>query len=80
MSRFVKLEAVSVDEQDGSVSFYELRINPFQVESFYETDITYDSIETMERMTDRCCSITTKSGDKYTVMGNSDTIEQRLTC
>ena len=40
MGRFVILPAYDINE-DGSILSYDMRVNPFQIESYVETDLNY---------------------------------------
>lgn len=64
MDRFIKLPAFFYD--DGLIWFHDLYINPFQIESITEIDISYtspegESVETMGS------NIVTKSGAEHDI-------------
>lgn len=78
MSRYKKLDALTISESK-EVFFFDLFINPFQVESFYETDVEFTN-ESGKREMHPCCYITTKSGSSHNVLGTSEEIIKQLEC
>jgi hypothetical protein len=62
--RYTKLESV-LSEEDGTI-MYDLYLNPFCIESFYECHIEYTDPDgnQVERVG---TIVTTKSGGEYTV-------------
>lgn len=79
MPRFVTLEAVSIDKS-RNVTFYDFCLNPFQVESFYESEISYDNVDTLEAVTRVCCTLRTKSGAVHTILGDMDKMKAIVEC
>lgn len=64
MSRFIKLEAFFVNE--GRLFFYDLWVNPFQVEAFMELTVNYIN-EDNQDVEMVATKIITKSGEEYDV-------------
>ena len=79
MPRFVTLEAVSIDK-NKNVTFYDFCLNPFQVESFYESEISYDNVDSLDAVTQACCTIRTKSGAVHTILGDMDKMKSIVEC
>ena len=66
MARFLKLSSCSITE-DGDIISFDLYINPFQIESFIESDLKYtDSIGTS--ISTPCISIVTKTGSEHCIL------------
>lgn len=78
MSRYKKLEGVTIGESK-EVFFFELYINPFQIESFYETEIEFTNEDEM-RVVRMCCFLITKSGERHHVMGTAKQLIKQLEC
>jgi len=78
MSRYKKLEGLTIGEHK-EVFFFELYINPFQIESFYETEVEFTNEDEM-RVVRVCCYITTKSGERHHVMGTAKQLINQLEC
>lgn len=78
MSRYKKLDGLTITESK-EVYFFDLFINPFQVESFYETEVEFTN-ETGMRVSQPCCYLTTKSGENHNVLGSAEEIEKILEC
>ena len=64
MERFIKLPGFFYD--DGLIWFHDLYINPFQIESVTEIDITYTSPEG-EHIEATGSNIVTKSGCEHDI-------------
>jgi hypothetical protein len=79
MSRFVLMEAVSIDKSKN-VTFYDFYLNPFQIESFYESEVSYDRDDTLETETKECCTLRTKSGAVHTVLLNTEEMKSIIEC
>jgi hypothetical protein len=62
--RFINLPAFFYD--DGLIWFHDLYINPFQIESVTEIDITYTNPEG-ENVESKGSSIMTKSGNEHDI-------------
>lgn len=78
MSRYKRLKALTISEE-REVFFFDLHINPFQVESFYDTEVEFTNEDGM-RVTKVCCYMTTKSGERHYVLGSSKEMEKLLEC
>ncbi len=70
-SRFIELPAIEVDEI--GIKFYKLKINPFNIESFYETEIIFDDAKDIQ-----ACKLITKSGCEYDIDLSIDKLEEIL--
>ena len=79
MSRFISFESITI-QKNGDTEFFDFMINPFQIESMYQTEVSYDCVESGERITEPCCYIMTKSGARHNVMGTLESVIKRLEC
>lgn len=75
MSRFIKLEAFFIEE--GRLYFFNLWVNPFQVESFMELTVNYTG-EEGEDVEIVGTKIITKSGEEYDINMGPDSLESLL--
>lgn len=75
MSRFIKLEAFFVNE--GRLFFYDLWVNPFQVEAFMELTVNYigEDNEDVELVATK---FITKSGEEFDVNISPSEAEAKL--
>lgn len=70
-SRFITLTGILFD--DKGISNYQLKINPFTVESFYETEIKHESAKDIST-----CKLITRSGWEYDIDLSIDQLEELL--
>ena len=77
MSRYTKLEGVIISD-DKEVFFFDLYLNPFQVESIYESEVSFYSGRKKE--TRSCCHLIMKSGTTHDVLGSVGNIINLLEC
>ena len=75
MGRFIKLNAYEITGEGEVVSF-DLMINPFQIESYIETDLQFH--EDMISQIRSCVKFTTKSGIDHNVLMSLGEFERAI--
>jgi hypothetical protein len=75
MGRFIKLNAYEITV-DGEVVSFDLMINPFQIESYIETDLNFhDDVISQVKP---CIKLTTKSGIDHNILMNIGEFEKAI--